>query len=151
MSITVIRAVLEHCPNLEQLQWDLNTVSWSEILPDNEYGSMCLGPGGNNLKSLRLVNRDYDYQLLGKDLDEIGSAPLRCFSSLPKLERLRVDLEGLTRVTAEAGCLPKSLKDVEVVVPCEVDFHRHWYEPNHNTYGIRKGGHSFDWGEPRDT
>ncbi|KAK7924368.1 hypothetical protein PG985_006422 [Apiospora marii] len=89
--------------------------------------------------------------LLDKDLDEILSAPLRCFSTLAKLENLRVDLEGLTRVTAEVGWLPKSLKEVEVVVACEVDFHRHWYVPNENTYEIRNGGNSFDWGEPRDT
>ena len=97
------------------------------------------------------MNRDYYYRLLDNDLTEVLSAPLRCFLSLAKLEKLRVDPEGLTRVTAELGCLPKWLKTIEVVDACEVDFHHHWYEPNQNTYEIREGGNFFDWGEPRDT
>lgn len=151
MSIRVIRGILEHCPNLEQLQWDLNTVPWSEIMTGNEDISTYLEPGGNNLKLLRLVNRDYDYDLLDQDLTEIRSAPFRCFFSFAKLENLRVDLEGLARVTAEVGCLPKSLKEVEVVVPCEGDFHRHWFQPNQDAYETPKSDHFFDCGELRDT
>ncbi|KAK8050236.1 hypothetical protein PG994_011966 [Apiospora phragmitis] len=151
MSIIVIRGMLKHCPDLEQLQWDLNTESWFDIFVGNEQNSLFPSLGGSKLKALQLVNRDYHYQLPERFLDQVLAMPLRCFWPLTKLEKLRIDLEGLTRVTAAVLCLPKSLKELEVVVPCDVDYHRHWYQPNKDEYEIRKGNNFFDWGEPRDT
>ncbi|KAK8088374.1 hypothetical protein PG997_003335 [Apiospora hydei] len=148
----VIKNILGHCPELEQLRWDLNTQSWSEILPDDEHDSTCLGPGGQALKEFRLVNRDYDYELPQSFLEEeVLPMPLRCFQGLAKLEKLRVDLEGLARVTVTEVCLPASLKELEVVVACEGDFHRHWYQPDMDEYEDREEEKRFDWGEPRDT
>ncbi|KAK7951002.1 uncharacterized protein PG986_006730 [Apiospora aurea] len=152
MTFMVIKNILEHCPELEQLRWDLNTQSWSEILPDNEHDSTCLGLGGQALKEFRLVNRDYDYELPQSFLEEeVLPMPLRCFQGLAKLEKLRVDLEGLARVTATEVCLPASLKELAVVVACESDFHRHWYQPDKDEHEGREGEKRSDLGEPRGT
>ncbi|KAK8055119.1 hypothetical protein PG993_000346 [Apiospora rasikravindrae] len=155
MNIKIIKGILKHCPVLEQLQWDLNTESWTEILLDDEEKPTSLEPGRQELKVLRLVNRDYHYKLPESSLkEEVLSKPLGCFRPLAKLEKLRVDLEGLARVTAAEICLPNSLKRIEVVIACEGNFHRHWYSPDQDEYADREDENRFDWGnrgERRDT
>ncbi|KAK7988392.1 hypothetical protein PG990_005237 [Apiospora arundinis] len=153
MSLTAAMTVLRQCPVLEEMSWESNVPSWSDILTDNdENDARCLETSKDSLVSLQWVNRDYDYEISPEYLDdEVLLKPIRCFSLLAKLKRLRVDLECLTRATVSGRYLPEGLEELEVVVPCELDFHRHSYQPDTKDHEARTADNFFDWGDNKDT
>lgn len=153
MSLESVRRMLMQCPALKHLSWELNTDSWSDILTgNNAIDSGCLQPVKGRLEEILWVNREYAHELPQRFLaEDVLVKPLECFSTLARLTRLRIDLEGLTRATVNFWYLPGSLENLEVVVACEDDFHRHSYQPDVTDREARKAAGFFDWGDKRDT